>query len=111
MSPLSLAAAAVLALLATGEPQKADPDPRDYGPDKLDTSSYPDEQKAQYPVFAHKCVKCHPLARTINSRFTTTEWKRYMKRMIRRPNSGINEEQAAAVYQFLKYYSSRLGLD
>ena len=34
-----------------------------------------------------------------------------MKRMIRRPNSGINEEQAAAVYQFLKFYSSRLGLD
>lgn len=112
MSPLSLAAAALLALLVTGEPvKKADPDPRDYGPDKIDTSSYPDEQKTFYAVFAHKCVKCHPLARPINSRFTSTEWKRYMKRMIRRPNSGINEEQAAAVYQFLKYYSSRLGLD
>jgi hypothetical protein len=30
-----------------------------------------------------------------------------MKRMIRRPNSGINEEQAAAIYEFLKYRSTQ----
>jgi len=30
--------------------------------------------------------------------------------MIRRPNSGINEEQAADVYSFLKYYASQIGL-
>jgi hypothetical protein len=33
-----------------------------------------------------------------------------MKRMIRRPNSGINEDQAATIYEFLKYYSAQLGL-
>jgi hypothetical protein len=33
-----------------------------------------------------------------------------MKRMIRRPNSGINEEQAAKIYEFLKYYATKLGL-
>jgi hypothetical protein len=32
-----------------------------------------------------------------------------MKKMIRRPNSGINEEQAADIYEFLKYYSARQG--
>jgi hypothetical protein len=113
MSPLTLTAAALLGLLVTAEPpvQKADPDPRDFGPDAIDISAYPDDQKAVYPTFAQKCSKCHPVARAINSRFTSTEWKRYMKRMIRRPNSGINEEQAAAVYQFLKFYSSRLGLE
>ena len=30
-----------------------------------------------------------------------------MKKMIRRPNSGINEDQARDVYEFLKYYSSQ----
>jgi hypothetical protein len=29
--------------------------------------------------------------------------------MIRRPNSGINEEQAADIYEFLKYYSTKQG--
>ncbi len=111
MSHLTLGAAALLALVVAAEPEKAPPDPRDFGPDKIDVSDYPPEQKSQYEIFQAKCVKCHPLSRPINSRFTSTEWKRYMKRMIRRPNSGINEEQAAAVYSFLKYYSSRLGLE
>jgi hypothetical protein len=46
----------------------------------------------------------------VNARFNSTDWKRYMKRMIRRPNSGINEEQAAQIYEFLKYYSVQLGI-
>lgn len=86
--------------------QKAEWDPRDNGPDSIDVSSYPPEQQKRYPVFAVKCAKCHPLARTINSHFGVSEWKRYMKRMIRRPNSGINEEQALDIYEFLKFYSA-----
>jgi hypothetical protein len=30
--------------------------------------------------------------------------------MIRRPNSGINEEQAALIYEFLKFYTVQLGI-
>jgi hypothetical protein len=86
---------------------KVEHDPRDDGPDKIDVSGYPKEQAARYPIFVQKCSKCHPVARPINSRFDASEWKRYMKKMIRRPNSGINEEQAADVYEFLKYYASK----
>ncbi len=82
--------ALALALVAG---DKAEHDPRDDGPDKIDVSAYPREQAARYPVFVQKCSKCHPVARPINSRFDASEWKRYMKKMIRRPNSGINEEQ------------------
>jgi hypothetical protein len=32
-----------------------------------------------------------------------------MKKMLRRPNSGINEEQAALVYDFLKFHSAKMG--
>lgn len=86
------------------------PDPRDGGPGTIDVSSYPEQMKKNYDMYSAKCAKCHPLARSVNARFTAQDWKRYMKRMIRRPNSGINEEQAANIYEFLKYYSSQLGL-
>lgn len=89
--------------------QKAKWDPRDDGPDTIDVSSYPPEQQRRYPVFLAKCSKCHPVSRPINSRFDPTEWKRYMKRMIRRPNSGINEEQAVDIYEFLKFYAGQVG--
>jgi hypothetical protein len=103
----ALLSAATLALAA--EPEKAPPDPRDFGPDKIDVSKYPLAQQERYGVFTTKCAKCHPVARAVNSRFNPQEWKRYMKRMIRRPNSGINEEQAQDIYEFLKYYSTQQG--
>ena len=95
--------------LALTAAEKVEHDPRDDGPDKIDVSGYPKEQAARYPVFVQKCSKCHPVARPINSRFDASEWKRYMKKMIRRPNSGINEEQAADIYEFLKFYSTKQG--
>ena len=103
---MTLATTLLLALaLQAGE--KVEHDPRDDGPDKIDVSAYPPEQQARYPVFLVKCAKCHPVSRPINSRFDSSEWKRYMKKMIRRPNSGINEEQAADIYEFLKFYSTK----
>ena len=110
-----LAIAAVLAVVATSilaaEPEQAPPDPRDSGPDKIDVSGYPPEQQKRYPVFEKKCAKCHPVARAINSRFNASEWKRYMKRMIRRPNAGVTDEQADDIYEFLKFYSAKLGVE
>jgi hypothetical protein len=110
MKILAIAGSALVAMLVAAPPAQDKPDPRDFGPDKVDVSGYPGAQQKQYEVYAAKCSKCHPLARSVNARFNATEWKRYMKRMIRRPNSGINEEQAANIYEFLKYYSAQLGL-
>ena len=104
----ALGLAAALALLA-GE--KADWDPRDDGPDRMDVSEFPVEQQRNYEVASVKCTKCHPLSRTVNSRFSAAEWKRYMKKMIRRPNSGVNEEQAARIYEFLKFKAVQDGKD
>ncbi len=109
MKTIAIAGSALAAMLFTAEPQDKS-DPRDGGPDRIDVSAYPGPQQKQYDVYAAKCSKCHPLARSVNARFNSTEWKRYMKRMIRRPNSGINEEQAAQIYDFLKYYSIQLGI-
>jgi hypothetical protein len=110
MKVLAIAGSALVALLASAEPQQDKPDPRDFGPDHVDVSSYPPQQQKNYDVYSVKCAKCHPLARSVNARFSAADWKRYMKRMIRRPNSGINEEQATLIYDFLKYYAAQLGL-
>ena len=112
MKILAIAASALVAITiaVAAEPEHDKPDPRDFGPDHIDVSRYPAPQQKTYDVYAVKCAKCHPLARSVNARFNSTDWKRYMKRMIRRPNSGINEEQAAAIYEFLKYHAAQLGL-
>jgi len=107
MIRLAAGLALALGLAAPPTTENAGHDARDDGPDRVDVSSYPAEQQARYPVFMQKCAKCHPAARAINSRFDSSDWKRYMKKMIRRPNSGINEEQAADIYEFLKYYAGR----
>ncbi len=113
MKPLALAVAlaALVGIALAAEPEQAPPDPRDSGPDKIDVSSYPPEQQKRYPVFEKKCAKCHPVARAINSRFNASEWKRYMKRMIRRPNAGVTDEQADEIYEFLKFYAQKLGVE
>jgi hypothetical protein len=103
---MGTATSLILALALTAS-DKAEHDPRDDGPDKIDVSGYPAAQQQRYPTFVQKCSKCHPVARPVNSRFDASEWKRYMKKMIRRPNSGINEEQAADIYEFLKFYSGK----
>ncbi len=112
MKPLAFAAVlvALSGLAIAAEPEKAPPDPRDSGPDKIDVSDYPSEQQKRYPVFEKKCAKCHPVARAINSRFNASEWKRYMKRMVRRPNAGVTDDQADEIYEFLKFYSAKLGV-
>ncbi len=94
---------------APADETKAPPDARDKGPDTIDVSSYPPDQQKRYDLFRAKCSKCHPVSRPINSDFDARAWKSYLKRMIRRPNSGINEEQGQEIYQFLVYYASRGG--
>jgi hypothetical protein len=34
---------------------------------------------------------------------TKAEWERYVKRMLHKPNSGINDTQGKAIYEFLAY--------
>jgi cytochrome c553 len=77
--------------------------PQDKGPATLNVSSYPPEQQKSYHLFAEKCAKCHTLARPINTTMTDQEWARYVKRMMHKPNSGINDNQGKAIYEFLSF--------
>ena len=77
--------------------------PQDNGPASVNVASYPAEQQKAYKVFTEKCAKCHTIARPINTSMTKPEWERYVKRMMHKPNSGINDTQGKAIYEFLAY--------
>ena len=77
--------------------------PQDKGPDKIDVSAYPAPQQAAYKVFATKCSKCHTIARPLNTMMKRDEWERYVKRMMHKPNSGINDNQGKQIFEFMVY--------
>ena len=95
-----LSGAAALAIIAFAPRASAE------SGDRIDVRNYPPEMRERYQVFAVKCSKCHSLSRPINARMRGEDWKNYVKKMIRRPASGINEESGRQIYEFLKYYTS-----
>jgi len=85
-------------------------DPRiaayDKGPAKIDVSKYPADMQAGYKLFATRCGKCHTIARAINCEFVLEdEWERYVKRMMRKPGSGISASDGQRIYEFLAFDS------
>lgn len=84
------------------------PLPFDKGPDKIDISKYPEEMQDIYKnVFRKKCSKCHTIARPINAPYALPqEWKKYIKKMMKKPGSAINPIAAKKIYKFLVYDSS-----
>lgn len=109
-----VAGATLILILASGLAVRAQDqktlDPRiaayDKGPAKIDVSKYPKDMQDRYKVFSAKCTKCHTLSRPINCEFALEdEWERYVKRMMRKPGSGINAADGKAIYEFLAYDS------
>ncbi|NNE47718.1 MAG: photosystem P840 reaction-center cytochrome c-551 [Rhodothermales bacterium] len=105
---------AVVALLAVAASSSAqDPSSEedlaefDKGSQTIDVSTYPEEMQQKYEIFAERCSKCHTLARPINSDYALEEeWSRYVKRMMRKPGSGIAPKEAKQIFEFLAYDSS-----
>lgn len=78
----------------------------DKGPATIDVSQYPADMQKRYKLFATRCSKCHTIARPINCDFVLEdEWERYVKRMMRKPGSGINQAAGKDIYEFLAYDS------
>jgi hypothetical protein len=72
----------------------------------LDVASLPDEVRGDYAVFAHRCSKCHSLARPLNSGITDDAlWVSYVNRMRLQPGSGISHEDTVPILRFLHYYA------
>ena len=73
----------------------------------LEVATLPPDLRDDYAVFAHKCSKCHSLARPLQSGITDDEfWKEYVARMRRQPASGIYPSDEAPILRFLHYYAT-----
>jgi cytochrome c5 len=108
---LAIAAGAALIARAADEPLDAETKARverfEKGPATIDVSKYPDGIKENYEVFSTKCSQCHKLSRPINSDYAVPEdWSRYIKRMMRKPGSGISAGDGKKIFDFLAYDSS-----
>ena len=102
-----MTAGMVLAQQEDTATQKARLKKLDAGPKKIDVSKYSKEMQTGYSLFASKCVKCHTLARPINSPFVLPgEWERYIKRMVYKPDSKMTEDNGKTIYRFLVYDAS-----
>ncbi len=76
------------------------------GPEGLDPSTLADNVRADYAVFAHRCSKCHSLARPLDSGIDKDEdWAMYVARMRKQPASGISPDDVAPILRFLHYYA------
>ncbi len=79
----------------------------DKGPDKIDPrllASYAPEARDTYNrIFSQRCSKCHTLARPINTDLAPTEWQKYIKKMMRKPGSGISVADGKKVWEYLVY--------
>jgi hypothetical protein len=75
------------------------------------------DQRPRYDMFAQKCTRCHELARPIAAlmsgvtplsadKFDEEGIKKYVVKMMRKPNSGIVKEEARDLIQFLTYARS-----
>lgn len=83
----------------------------DLGPDTLDVSGYPQEQRANYALFRRVCSRCHTPARALFSpRTTATDWGYYVERMRRisevDPARTFTPDEARAILAFLVYDST-----
>ncbi|MEJ7733471.1 MAG: hypothetical protein WKG00_30285 [Polyangiaceae bacterium] len=75
----------------------------------IDPRSLPEEVRADYRVYAHRCSKCHSLARSLQSGIQDDAyWARYVQRMKRQPGSGISDADEVIILRFLSFYSAEL---
>lgn len=79
----------------------------DLGPDALDVSGYPAQQRYNYEVYARACSRCHTLARSVNAPPAGRTWWRFyvMSMRVRADISGqtISGKDRKAVLDFIDY--------
>jgi hypothetical protein len=83
----------------------------DLGPDQIDVSAYPIQQRQNYAVYARACSRCHSLARSISAPYTSRGWwEFYMTGMRMRGRVAGRPFSRAEIKSVLDYleYDSRL---
>lgn len=81
----------------------------DVGPDAVDVSVYPAQQRYNYAIFARDCSACHTLARAINAPLVSRGWWEFymlgMRVRSRRAGHPLTPDETKAILDFLEYDS------
>jgi len=81
----------------------------DMGPDTVDVSAYPAQQRYDYAVFARACSRCHTLARAVNAPLVGRGWWEFymlgMRVRGRREGRPFGKEETESILNFLEYDS------
>ncbi len=81
----------------------------DMGPDALDVSAYPAQERRGYAVYARACSRCHTLARSINAPLVARGWWEFymmgMRLRSRRAGRALTSDETKAILEFLEYDS------
>ncbi|MBI4061114.1 MAG: hypothetical protein HY403_06760 [Elusimicrobia bacterium] len=79
----------------------------DLGPDEIDVSSYPAQQRYNYEAYARVCSGCHGLARSVNAPMASRAWWEFyvMSMRLRGRLSGrpLTAGEIKSVLDFLEY--------
>jgi len=85
---------------------------------RLVRNQFPPEFRPRYDIFAERCTKCHAMARPIRAlntgitpvtggTFDEDGIRRYVVRMMRKPNSEIERADARDIILFLNFARNR----
>ena len=81
----------------------------DIGPDSVDVSAYPAQQRYQYAIYARTCSRCHTLARSINAPLVGRGWWEFymlgMRMRSRREGRPLTPDETKSILDFLEYDS------
>lgn len=79
---------------------------------RLDPAQFTADSRVGYELFAQRCTQCHAMSRPISAltngktpisgdAFDREGIKKYVVKMMRKPNSGISREDAKTIVDFL----------
>lgn len=82
----------------------------DLGPETVNVSEYPAQQRRNYAIYARVCSRCHTLARSINAPYVNRGWWDFYitnmrMRAVRRDES-LDRHDMSAILDFLEYDSN-----
>jgi hypothetical protein len=79
----------------------------DLGPDKVDVSGYPAQQRYNYSIYAAACSRCHTLARSVNAPIVGRGWWEFymagMRLRSRWRGRPFSSDEIKAILDFLEY--------
>ncbi len=82
----------------------------DLGPDTIDVSGYPPEQRRNYAAYDRACSRCHTLARSINAPYANRGWWEFYtaKMSVRSKFQGdpLTKKELQAALDFLEFDSN-----